>query len=110
MTTERAGRSRRGKLPARKFPTPAAAAIGELVHRLGIGKTLSQYDVMTSWESIVGEQIARVAKAQRIENGVLFVGVTTAPWRAELSMKRIEIIDKINRALGKNIVKEIRFR
>jgi len=45
-----------------------------------------------------------------MENGVLFVGVATAPWRAELSMKRMEIMQKINALFGKNVVKEIRFR
>jgi predicted nucleic acid-binding Zn ribbon protein len=36
--------------------------------------------------------------------------VTTAPWRAELSMKRLEILQKINRAVGADVVKDIRFR
>jgi predicted nucleic acid-binding Zn ribbon protein len=59
---------------------------------------------------VVGEQIAKVTQAQRMENGVLFVSVATAPWRAELSMKRMDITRKINTILGKNVVKEIRFR
>jgi predicted nucleic acid-binding Zn ribbon protein len=66
--------------------------------------------VITFWAEMVGEQIARVTEAQRMENGVLFVSVSTAPWRAELSMKRMEIMKKINSTLGKNVVKEIRFR
>lgn len=71
---------------------------------------MKQYDVITTWESIVGEQIAKVTKVQRIDNGVLYIGVATAPWRAELTMKRTDIIEKINRAVGRHIVKEIRFR
>ena len=89
---------------------PVAVAIQELVHRLGITRTIRQYDVINTWESIVGEQIAKVTTVQRIDNGVLYVGVATAPWRAELSMKRREIIEKINSAVGRNIIKEIRFR
>ncbi|MCZ6774926.1 MAG: DUF721 domain-containing protein [Ignavibacteria bacterium] len=91
-------------------PQPVGAAIKVLAHQLGITKTLSQYSVITLWESIVGEQIARVTTAQRMENGILFVGVKTAPWRAELSMRRLEITEKINNALGKKVVKDIRFR
>ncbi|MBP1647076.1 MAG: hypothetical protein H6Q30_521 [Bacteroidetes bacterium] len=86
------------------------AAIRDLAKHLGLEKNLEDYQVVTSWAEIVGEQIAKVTQAQRMENGVLFVGVATAPWRAELSMKRMEIMQKINALFGKNVVKEIRFR
>ncbi len=86
------------------------AAILDLTKHLGLEKNLVDYQVITSWAEIVGEQIAKVTQAQRMENGILFVGVSTAPWRAELSMKRMEITQKINGVFGKNVVKEIRFR
>jgi predicted nucleic acid-binding Zn ribbon protein len=85
-------------------------ALEELVRRLGMTKTLSQYDVLTSWQDIVGEQIARVTVPERIHNGILFITVATASWREELSMRRKEILERINKAAGKNSVKEIRFR
>jgi len=86
------------------------AAIQDLAKHLGLERNLEDYQVITSWAEMVGEQIAKVTQAQRMENGVLFVGVSTAPWRAELSMKRMEIMQKINTAFGKKVVKEIRFR
>ncbi len=85
-------------------------AIKDLARHLGLEKNLEEYQAITSWQEVVGEQIAKVTQAQRMENGVLFVSVSTAPWRAELSMKRIEIMQKINAMLGKSVVKEIRFR
>jgi predicted nucleic acid-binding Zn ribbon protein len=80
------------------------------VQDLGIGPTLRQYDVLTSWAEVVGEQIARVTTAQRIENGTLFVGVSSGAWRNELSMKRLAIMEKLNRKAGAQVVKDIRFR
>jgi predicted nucleic acid-binding Zn ribbon protein len=77
---------------------------------LGLAGTLAQYDILTAWPEVVGEQIARVTTPQRIDNGVLFVGVRNATWRSELTMKRMEIIDKLNRRAGASIVKDIRFR
>jgi predicted nucleic acid-binding Zn ribbon protein len=91
-------------------PKPVEGALQELVEGLGIRKVLSGYSVVTSWEAIVGEQIARVAQAERVERGVLIVRVTSAPWRNELSMRRQEIMDKIVKTVGKGIVREIRFR
>jgi predicted nucleic acid-binding Zn ribbon protein len=91
-------------------PVPASQAINELLTALGIDQTLRKFSVLTAWSDMVGEQIARVTVPDRIESGVLYVRVTTAPWRAELSMKRLEILQKINRALGADVVKDIRFR
>jgi len=86
------------------------AALNEFAASVGITKKLREYNVLTSWEEIVGEQIAKVAKPQRIDNRVLLVAVASAPWRAELSMRRREIIEKINAAAGKKVLQDIRFR
>jgi len=93
-----------------QLPRPVGTALRQLVHDLGIERTLKEYDVITSWESIVGAQVAKVTKAQRIQNGTLIVSVASASWRAELTMRRLEIRDKINAYVGKEIVREIRFR
>ena len=89
---------------------PIGAAIAELVSSLGIDGTLRRYAVIARWAEIVGEQIARVTEPQRIDNGVLFVSVKTAPWRAELSVKRLEIMKKLNTAAGADVIRDIRFR
>lgn len=94
----------------KRAPVGINAALGNLVQELGINKTLGEYTVITSWEKMVGERIAKVTRAQRIENGVLFVSVANAPWRAELTLRRQEILEKINSASGRQVVKEIRFR
>jgi predicted nucleic acid-binding Zn ribbon protein len=81
-----------------------------LTKSLGIDRAVNEYTVVASWAEIVGERIANISTAQRIENGVLLVSVATAPWRNELSMQRHEIIRKLNEHAGEEIVKEIRFR
>ena len=93
-----------------KTARAVGAILQEMVRDLGIDRTLRQYNVITSWPSIVGEKIAGVTTAQRIENGILFVQVSTAPWRAELTMRRMEILEKVNKAAGKQVIREIRFR
>ena len=89
---------------------PLKSALDLLTHDLGITRKLREYDVITLWRTIVGDQIARVAVAERVENRVLFVAVSSAPWRAELSMRRQEILEKINTAVGRQVIREIRFR
>jgi len=92
----------------------SAVAVGDALRRLtgslGIATKLSEYEVLTGWEKIVGEQIARVTTAERIEHGILYVGVRSAPWRNELTMRRLEILELVHRAVGRRVVREIRFR
>ena len=85
-------------------------ALREMLHRMGISKPLAEYDVLTSWEECVGEQVAKMTTPERIVNGVLFVHVTSAPWRAELSLRRLEILRKINARAGAPIIRDIQFR
>jgi predicted nucleic acid-binding Zn ribbon protein len=85
-------------------------ALRRLTASLGIARKLGEYEVITSWEELVGEQIARVTKPERIERGILVVSVDSAPWRTELSMRRLEIVEHINHAVGRRVIKEIRFR
>ncbi len=109
MKTARAGRRTAGNRKGRG-PQPISSALEEMAGHLGISKPLRQYSVLTSWEEIVGEQIARVTRAERIEDGVLLVRVSTAPWRAELTLRRREILEKVNAIAGRGVVREIRFR
>lgn len=99
-------------MPARgrKQPESLGVAIDKLVHSLGIAKKMKQVSVITAWSEIVGEQVAKVTEAERMENGILFVKTKSAAWRNELTMRRMEILEKVNTAAGAKVVKEIRFR
>jgi predicted nucleic acid-binding Zn ribbon protein len=109
LKTERAGRRSRSKGPKRA-PVPVARAMGELFAQLGIDGALRQYNILMSWPDVVGEQIARVTTAMKIERGILFVSVATAPWRAELVFRKPEIIQKLNHEAGRLVIRDIRFR
>jgi predicted nucleic acid-binding Zn ribbon protein len=89
---------------------PLCSAIDELVNSLGIQKKLQEYDAVVYWEKIVGERIAQRTTAIRIQKGVLFVHVKTSTWRNELTLRRKEIIDKLNREIGLDVVKDIKFQ
>jgi predicted nucleic acid-binding Zn ribbon protein len=81
-----------------------------LVGELGIASTLAQHNLISSWPEVVGKKIASVTMPEHIEHRVLFVKVASAPWRAELAMRRREIIDKLNSKAGGRLLKDICFR
>ena len=89
---------------------PIGSALDELVKGLGIQKKLQEYDAVVCWESVVGERIAQMTTATRILQGVLFVHVKTSTWRNELTLRKKEIIDKLNIVIGINVVKDIKFQ
>jgi predicted nucleic acid-binding Zn ribbon protein len=89
---------------------PLGDALDELVGKLGIKKKLLEYEAVLRWEEIVGEKIARATTATRISRGVLFVSVRTSAWRNELTMRKKEIMLKINSTLGQQVVLDIKFQ
>jgi predicted nucleic acid-binding Zn ribbon protein len=103
----RAGRNKNKRASSR--PRTLGDAIQELFRQLGVTKRLQQYDVLNQWGDIVGERIASVTTARKIENGILFVDVKTAPWRAELALRKRDILERIRIRTGRTILKDIRF-
>ena len=86
------------------------SSIQQLVDDLGIRQKIDEYDAVLQWESLVGEHIANAASAVKIVKGVLFVKVRSSVWRNELSLRKEEILNTLNNALGREIVKDIRFQ
>lgn len=85
-----------------------ASALDEMIETFSLGK-VREYNAVTHWAEIVGEQIARVSEAVRIDRGVLVVRVTNGPWRNELSLRKAEILAKVNNTTGQTKLRDIRF-
>jgi predicted nucleic acid-binding Zn ribbon protein len=91
-------------------PRPIKSSLEQTLQSLGLSRKLEQYTVVELWPAIVGERIAKVTIAERINDGKLFIHVTRATWRNELIFLKKEIIDKINATVSHEIVKDIIFR
>jgi len=91
-------------------PRPMQSALSETLQQLSIGRKLRQYEIFERWQSIVGDQIARAAKPEKIDHSKLFIKVTQSTWRNELVFLKIEIMEKINAAMGQEIITDIIFR
>ena len=88
---------------------PLDSALGELVQGLGIDKKLQEYEAVVQWDAVVGKRIAEMTSATKIQQGILLVRVKTSTWRNELTMRKKEIIDRLNGVLGAHVVKDIKF-
>lgn len=75
-----------------------------------IAKPLQEYRATELWDSVVDERISRHAKPLRIKNGILTVTTSSSVWAQELRYVKEEILKKLNEKVGKNVVRDIRFR
>ncbi len=62
------------------------------------------------WDRSVGETIAKNARPSAFKGTLLLVEVTSSAWIHELQFLKSDIINKLNEALGKALVKEIKFK
>jgi len=85
-------------------------ALNLLMQSLGIEKQVEQYKIFDIWNEVVGQQVAKVAQPERLQNGVLIVTVNNAPWRAELTFRKKEILEKIHEKTNSQSIVDIKFR
>ena len=94
------------------MPRPLAVAnlLAEIFRGSPAEKRLEEGKIWLIWETVVGAQIAAQAKPAGFRYGVLTVAVASAPWMQQLSYLKKEIVAKLNRRLGTELVKDIYLR
>ena len=85
-------------------------ALDKMIKHFGIERPVQQYQALNIWEDIVGKKIAKHTAAEKIAYGKLYVKVDSPLWRQELSLRREEILIRINKKLDKIKIKEIILR
>lgn len=86
------------------------SVIGDVIKDLNIGTKLNISNIFNHWEEIVGTEISRKAKPERIVRNTLYVSVASSTWANELSMMSGQLTSRINSFIGKEVVKNIKFR
>ena len=89
-------------------PKSIGGIVDKIVSSLGISRNYYGWTFVSDWPDIVGEKIARAAKAVRFEDGDLVVAVEDDAWRQELSMERENILSKIHGLPRGRVIKSIR--
>ncbi len=68
------------------------------------------YAVWGVWDKVVGETVAQQAQPAFVRRGILFVKCSSSAWMQELHFMKGTIREELNRLLGKEVIKEIRFQ
>ena len=59
------------------------------------------------WEQIMGKTIARYTDKIQIHGSTLYINTSVAPLRQELLYQKDNIIQRVNEALGEQVIKEV---
>ncbi|HEY4335260.1 MAG TPA: DUF721 domain-containing protein [Puia sp.] len=59
------------------------------------------------WEQIMGKTVARYTDKIQIHGHTLYVNTAIAPLRHELLYQKDKIVQRVNEALGENVIKEV---
>jgi hypothetical protein len=86
------------------------AAVNGALHRLNLDAKMKGYAAWMVWNKAVGDTIAQQAQPAFTRGGVLFVKCSSSAWMQQLQFMKGKICEQLNRLLGKEVIKDIRFQ
>ena len=75
----------------------------------GLETPLLQKRLIDAWPIVMGEAIANYTQNLTIRNQTLYVHLTSPALRADLSMQKKVIVEKLNNCVGTQVIADIRF-
>ena len=88
-------------------PAAVADLLGKLLRGTPAELRLKEGRIWLIWESAVGRRIASHAQPAAFRDGILTLRVDSAPWMQQLTFLKRELIEKVNRELGEELVKDL---
>ena len=84
--------------------------LSEIIQSNKLESGLNQISVIDAWKNLMGNGVNNYTRNVTLRNGILYVELTSAVLREELSYGKDKIIKMINEELGKEVVKEVILR
>lgn len=84
--------------------------IDDVLRKEHLDVALDEHRASALWPQIVGDGINRYTIRRYVKDGVMTVHLSSASLKAELMLNRATIIQRINQALGRDIIHEIIFK
>jgi hypothetical protein len=90
--------------------TPVSEIIELWLRQNGLNSKYKEFRMLQSWGELMGPMIANRTDDIRIYEGVLYIQLSSASLRTELSYAKAKIIQSLNDKVGELIIKDIVFR
>ena len=88
---------------------PINTVLDNFLNKTRLSDGINQQKAVEVWPETVGGKIAENTEAISVEHGVLFIRASSSAWSQELQLKKKEILLKINKKVGKETIKDLRF-
>lgn len=79
----------------------------EIIETNKLDKGLNQISVADAWKNLMGNGVNNYTRNVLLKGSVLYVELTSAVLREELSYGKEKIIKMINEELGREVVKDV---
>jgi hypothetical protein len=90
------------------------SSVGDILNQIiktnKLESGLNQVSVVDAWKNLMGNGVNNYTQNVALRNGTLYVELTSAVLRQELSYGKDKIIKMINEELGKEVVKDVVLR
>ena len=84
--------------------------LAEFVEKNKLVKGLDSVQVEAAWRDLMGNGVQAYTQHIKLQNGTLYVSLTSSVLREELSYGKDKIIKMINEELGKEVVQKVVLR
>jgi predicted nucleic acid-binding Zn ribbon protein len=84
--------------------------LGDALNKFRADSDLELTGVFAIWKNLFGEAVANNSKPAGFKGKILIIHVSSPVWIQELQYYKKDMIMKINDALGKELVCDIKFR
>lgn len=71
---------------------------------------IAEHRVLRAWEEVLGEGVNKYTTSLYIKRGVLFVHLNSSVLRAELSMNKKNLVEKLNEFAEMDIIRDVVLR
>lgn len=86
-----------------------SAVLSRYLREQGLEGPLLEHRLLAAWPVVAGKLVETYTESTAIRNQTLLVKLRSAPLRANLQMRRTELVDKLNKAVGATVIYDIRF-
>jgi hypothetical protein len=87
-----------------------AEALQQFLKQSRLKGNVQALQIQDVWEEIMGKTVARYTESIQIVNHTLFITSSVAPLKNELIYQKERIIQRVNEALGDNVIHDVVIR
>jgi predicted nucleic acid-binding Zn ribbon protein len=96
---------------ARSSARSGGDVMPQVLQKLRIEKRRSESEILKVWNELLDPNLSAHAQPTGIHQGTLFVTVDSNVWLSEIvRYRRREILDRLQHAFGRDLVRKISFR